>query len=336
MVASTSVLKTNEPENESNTFISDARDVLLSEARSLDSVAASLNDDFSRAVEVIRSLKGRLIVSGIGKSGHIARKIAATMASTGQPSFFVHAAEANHGDLGMITKDDGLLVLSSSGDTQELKPLIAYARRFAIPVIGMTKKSDSALGRYSTVALVFPEVPEACPMGLAPTTSTTMMLGLGDALAVCLLKARQFSHRDYGLFHPGGSLGEQLTTVGDKMHQGRDMPLSTATMTMDVVLSIMTDKGFGCIGIVDNEKSLLGIITDGDLRRSLVQGESLMALSAKDIMKCDPMTVTPDVLMADALRLLQERSITSLFIVDENKKPIGLIHIHDFLKSGVI
>ncbi len=319
-----------------STAIDHAKDVLLSEARSLEQVATAINGDFLKAVTLIQSIKGRLIVSGIGKSGHIARKIAATMASTGQPAFFVHAAEASHGDLGMITSEDALLVLSSSGETQELKPLMVYARRFAIPVIGITKNPASALAAYATVALILPEVPEACPMGLAPTTSTIMMLGLGDALAVCLLKAKAFSPKDYSLFHPGGSLGEQLTTVGDKMHEGREIPLAPPSTSMEAIVQIMTDKKFGCIGIVDEANVLLGIITDGDLRRSLTQGKDLMSLCARDIMKSDPITITKDILMADALRLLQEKSITSLFIINEEKKPIGLIHIHDFLKSGVL
>ena len=324
-------------------ILNDAKDVLNQEAKALDTLSLSLGGNFVQAVHLIKNLKGRLIVSGIGKSGHIARKIAATLASTGQPSFFVHAAEASHGDLGMITKDDGLLMLSASGETHELKPLLSYARRFAIPIIGMTRSLESALATYSTVALILPNESEACPMGLAPTTSTTMMLGLGDALAVCLLKAKKFSPRDYGLFHPGGSLGEQLTTVGDKMHQGREIPLVGPNDPLERVVSTMTTKGFGCVGIIDEHNYLLGMITDGDIRRLLEQSLhttqkiDLHSYTAKMLMTPTPFTVTPKVLMADALRILQEKSITSLFILDEKTRtPMGLIHIHDFLKSGVI
>lgn len=326
-----------------STILQDAKDVLEHESKALKALSQSLGDSFVQAVDIIQRLKGRLIVSGIGKSGHIARKIAATLASTGQPSFFVHAAEASHGDLGMITKDDGILMLSASGETHELKPLLSYARRFAIPIIGMTRSMESALATYSTITLLLPDESEACPMGLAPTTSTTMMLGLGDALSVCLLKAKQFSPRDYGLFHPGGSLGEQLTTVGDKMHQGREIPLVKPDAPLEMVVSTMTSKGFGCVGIVDNDNVLLGMITDGDIRRLLernLQTAHIMdtnTCTAETLMTINPSTVTPKVLMADALRLLQEKSITSLFILDEKtKSPIGLIHIHDFLKSGVI
>lgn len=325
------------------TILQDAKDVLGREAQALDALAHSLGETFVQAVHVIQQLKGRLIVSGIGKSGHIARKIAATLASTGQPSFFVHAAEASHGDLGMITKDDGILMLSASGETHELKPLLAYARRFAIPIIGMTRAMDSALATYSTITLLLPDESEACPMGLAPTTSTTMMLGLGDALSVCLLKAKQFSPRDYGLFHPGGSLGEQLTTVGDKMHQGREMPLVGPDASLEEVVSTMTTKGFGCVGIVDKDNVLLGMITDGDIRRLLERSLdtahkiNIQTYTARMLMTLHPSTVTPEVLMADALRMLQEKSITTLFILDKTThNPIGLIHIHDFLKSGVI
>lgn len=323
-------------EHEGDQILRDARGVLRVEAGALEALAFSINDDFVQAVRCIQRLKGRLIVSGIGKSGHIARKIAATLASTGQPSFFVHAGEASHGDLGMITKEDGVLILSFSGETVEIKPLLGYARRLGIPVIGLTKKRDSALGLHSDFLLLLPEISEACPMGLAPTTSTTMMLAIGDALAVSLLKLRGFSSRDYVVFHPGGSLGQQLTTVGDKMHKGRQLPLALPETSMSDVLVLISEKGFGCVGIVDEKERLLGIITDGDLRRFLSAGHEITNESAYALMTRNPITVTPNVLMAEALHILQARSITSLFIIDEDKKPIGLIHIHDFLKSGVL
>lgn len=317
-------------------ILDEALRVFEIESEAVKALSQSLNESFVSAVRAIYSLKGRLIVSGIGKSGHVARKIAATLASTGQPSYFVHAAEASHGDLGMITKEDGVLVLSSSGETSELKPLLSYARRFAIPIIAMTKNRDSALGSCADHLLVLPDIEEACAMKLAPTTSTTMMMAMGDAVAVCLLKIRGFSAKDYGLFHPGGSLGQQLTTVADRMHKGRALPLTTPEADMSGVIEEMTSKRFGCIGVVDQDDNLLGIITDGDLRRFLQTEGTVIGKKAKDLMKKDPITVSPHTLMADALRMMQERSITSIFIVDEASKPIGLIHIHDFLKSGVI
>lgn len=312
------------------------RSVLEKEAAALLSLSKTLGDAFTQAVQAIRNIKGRLIVSGMGKSGHIARKIAATMASTGQPAFFVHAAEAGHGDLGMVTPEDGVLMLSFSGETQELKALISYTHRFNIPMIGMTKNPNSALAQYATIPLILPDEEEACPMGLAPTTSTTMMLALGDALAVSLLQSRQFSPKDYSVFHPGGSLGEQLTTVGDRMHKGRDLPCVLRATPLHDVISVMTDKQFGCAGVVDETGCLVGMITDGDLRRLMAKRTPIEGTAAHDIMNTHPKTVTPNLLMADALRIMQEKSITSLFIVDEHNTPIGLVHIHDFLKRGVI
>jgi len=336
-MASLAMLRTvNSSDSILKQTLDDARSVLTLEAKAIEALAESLGEDFQKAADQLSAVKGRVIISGIGKSGHIARKIAATLASTGQPAFFVHAAEASHGDLGMITKEDGLLVLSSSGETEELKPLLAYARRFAIPIIAITKNRESALGMCSDIPLILPDIVEACPMGLAPTTSTTMMLALGDALAVCLLKRRGFSARDYGLFHPGGNLGQQLTTVGDKMHVGRDLPLTTPDVPMADVITLMSDKGFGCVGILDDKGKLLGIITDGDLRRFSGKFDTFKGKYARDVMKENPYTVTTSVLMAEALRILQEKMITTLFITDPDKKPIGLIHIHDFLKSGVL
>lgn len=315
------------------------RDVVEQEAAALLMLAQALDDQFSRAVELIQSIKGRLIVSGMGKSGHIARKIAATLASTGQPAFFVHAGEASHGDLGMLTPDDGVVLLSFSGTTHELHPIIAYTHRFNIPTIGITKNIDSPLAQRVTVPLILPDVTEACPLDLAPTTSTTMMLALGDALAISLLKSRNFSPQDYGLFHPGGSLGEKLTTVGDRMHRGRELPLKYTHDSLPDIVQTMTDKGFGCVGITNDNGALVGVITDGDLRRLMMRGQHEGHWSHHtgcDIMTASPKTVTPDILMADALRILQEKAITSLFIVDDGMRPIGLIHIHDLLKRGII
>lgn len=317
-------------------IIKEAVRVLENESKALSLLGASLDHNFSKAVETLFNISGRLIVSGIGKSGHIAKKIAATLSSTGQPAYFVHAAEANHGDLGMIAKDDALLVLSSSGETEELRPMLAYGRRFGIPIIAMTKNAASALGTCADFVLVLPDIEEACPMNLAPTTSTTMMIALGDALAVCLLKMRGFSKADYGLFHPGGSLGQQLTTVGDKMHKGRELPLVNPETPMTKAIGEITSKRFGCVGVVGQDNKLLGMITDGDLRRFMMHHHSMEGVMASEVMKENPTTVTEMTLMADALRILQEKSITTLFIVDGDNRPIGLVHIHDFLKSGVL
>lgn len=330
--------------------LKEAIDVLENEAEALHQLGACLDENFVYVAQALLKLSGRLIVSGMGKSGHIGKKIAATLSSTGQPSYFVHAAEANHGDLGMITKDDALLILSASGETEELHPMLAYGRRLGIPIVAITKNKESALSSCAHWTLLLPSVPEACPMNLAPTTSTTMMLALGDALAVCLLKMRGFSKQDYGIFHPGGSLGQQLTTVGDKMHQGRELPLTSEERPIKEVLREMTTKKFGCIGVVNGENTLTGMITDGDIRRFLTKGEGASefasekewpevfsaTMCAKNLMTKNPITVTPSTLMADALRLMQDKSITALFIVNEGNQPTGLVHIHDFLKNGIL
>lgn len=317
-------------------ILDEAARVLDNESEALSFLKKSLNENFSKAVETIFNISGRLIVSGIGKSGHVARKTAATLSSTGQQAYFVHAGEASHGDLGMIGRDDALLMFSFSGETEELRPMLAYGRRFGLPIIAVTRNPESALGRYANLVITLPDVEEACPMKLSPTTSTTMMMALGDAIAVCLLKLRGFSKEDYGLFHPGGSLGQQLTTVRDKMHQGIELPLSSPHMSMTEVMVEMSLKKFGCIGILDDQGKLMGVITDGDLRRFMVKSSSMDNILARDVMKQNPIVIRKETLMADALRILQEKSITTLFVVDEGDQPIGLIHIHDFLKSGVL
>ena len=270
----------------------------------------------------------------MGKSGHIARKIAATLASTGAPSQFVHPAEASHGDLGMITRDDAILALSWSGESAELLTVISYAKRFAIPLIAITAEAASALATAATLTLLLPKAEEACPNGLAaPTTSTTMQLALGDALAVALLERRGFTPSDFRVFHPGGKLGAMLRHVGDIMHKGEELPLVRAETPMTQALIEMSRKSLGCLGIVDGAGTLVGIVTDGDLRRHM--GPDLLEKHVADIMNTTPKIVAPTMLVTEALNFLNEKKITSLFVV-ENGKPVGLVHIHDFLRAGVV
>lgn len=313
-----------------------ARSVLLNEASALQELSETLTDSFDQAVATIASLKGRVVVCGMGKSGHVARKIAATLASTGQPSFFVHPSEANHGDLGMITPDDAVVALSNSGEASELKGLIDYTRRFSIPLIAITSKGTSTLARVSDVTLVLPDVSEACPMGLAPTTSTTMMMALGDALAISLLSLKGFSAVDFQVFHPGGKLGNQLLRVVDCMHKGDKIPLVKETDLMGSVLIEISRKGFGCAGVVDNRQNLQGIITDGDLRRHM--NPDLLQKTAKDVMTKNPIAIPTTMLMSEALALMNQKTITSLFVVEADtcSIPYGIIHIHDFLRMGVV
>lgn len=310
-----------------------ARRVLRLEADGVSALAASLDDDFVAAVDLIEAASGRVIITGMGKSGHVARKIAATLASTGQPAYFVHPGEASHGDLGMITPDDPVIALSNSGETTELADLIAYCVRFDIPLIGMTGRRPSALADAATVALVLPDqVKEACPLGLAPTTSTTAMLALGDALAVALLERKGFSPDDFHVFHPGGKLGNQLLKVADIMHTGDALPLMSAAAPMSDVVIEISSKSFGCAGIIDGDGALMGVITDGDLRRHM--GDQLLAQSAGAIMTAGAKTVRSGALASEALRLMNAGAITTLFVVDDGK-PVGIVHIHDCLRSGV-
>jgi arabinose-5-phosphate isomerase len=283
-------------------------------------------------VTALRAAKGRIIVSGIGKSGHVGQKIAATFASTGSPAFFVHPSEASHGDLGMIRPDDVVLAMSWSGETVELKNIITYSRRFAVPLIAITSQADSALGKASDVVLQLPRAKEACPHGLAPTTSTTMQLALGDALAISLLEAKGFTAHDFKVFHPGGSLGAQLKFVADVMHKGDRLPLARDDATMSDALVTMTSRAFGCLGIVDGKGKLTGILTDGDLRRHM--GPDLLARSVSEIMTRHPKTVAPDTLAAEALELINASRITALFVVAKGK-PVGILHVHDLLRAGV-
>jgi arabinose-5-phosphate isomerase len=312
-----------------------ARGVLGTEAAALRALAAGLDASFPRAVDLLVSVSGRVVVSGMGKSGHVARKLAATLASTGTPALFVHPAEASHGDLGMIVPGDAMLALSNSGETPELADLVAHSRRFALPLLAITARAESALARAADVVLLLPAVREACPMGLAPTTSTVMQMALGDALAVALLTRRGFTAAEFHQFHPGGRLGSRLTRVRQLMHEGDAMPLAPPGMPMDRALLVMTEKRFGCLGVVSPEGRLAGIITDGDLRRHMAP--DLLSLSVELIMTRDPRTIGPDALAAEALRAMNapERPITALFVTDQHRHPIGILHLHDLLRAGI-
>ena len=292
-----------------------------------------LAEPFQRAADIIRSASGRVIVSGMGKSGHIARKIAATLASTGTPAFFVHPAEASHGDLGMVTLDDVVLALSWSGETPELRNLIEYTRRWDIPLIAVTAVLTSPFGREADVVLALPRVEEACPHGLAPTTSSLMQLALGDALAIALLEARGFTPESYHTLHPGGRLGADLNYVGKIMHRGPAMPLARIGAPMSEAIIKMTEKGLGCLGVLDADGLLAGIITDGDLRRHL--GPDLLSMDVEQVMTVSPKTIGPDTLVGAALDILnQPPGITVLFVVEDDR-PVGVVHMHDLLRIGV-
>ena len=319
----------------SHSFIESALRTLEAEAEGVAALAAAtrngLGRSFIAAIELIRSAKGRVIVSGMGKSGHVARKIAATLASTGTPAFFVHPSEASHGDMGMITPDDVIVALSWSGETAELKNLIDYSRRFRIGLIAMTVDGASTLGKAADVALVLPQAREACPHNLAPTTSSVMQLALGDALAIALLESRGFTSVDFGLLHPGGRLGTLLKSARDLMHSGDAMPLVPLGTRMSSAVLEMSAKGFGCIGITDADGNLAGIITDGDLRRHM--RDDLLNVRVEEIMTRNPKTVRPDQLVSEALELLNSTKITTLFVADAGR-PLGIVHIHDLLRAG--
>ena len=311
-----------------------ARSVLGTEAAGLNALAASLDHRFSAAVDWLAGATGRIVVSGMGKSGHVARKIAATLASTGTPALFVHPAEASHGDLGMVVAGDAVLALSNSGETTELADLVAHTRRFALPLVAITARAGSALAKAADVVLLLPGAAEACPMGLAPTTSTTMQMALGDALAVALLTRRGFTAADFSRFHPGGRLGARLRRVRDLMHGGDAVPLAEPDTPMDRALLLITEKRFGCLGIIDTEGQLIGVMTDGDLRRAM--GPDLLSRRAGDVMTRSPRTIGPDALAAEALHLMnaRQRPVTALFVVDDGRKPLGILHIHDLLRAG--
>ncbi|MBK8438859.1 MAG: KpsF/GutQ family sugar-phosphate isomerase [Rhodobacter sp.] len=307
-----------------------ARRVIRREAEALVLLADSLGDSFDRAVTLVGKATGRVIVSGMGKSGHIARKIAATLASTGTPAQFVHPTEASHGDLGMVTPSDVLLVLSNSGETPELADIVAHARRFSIPLIGVAGSEGSTLLREADVALLLPAAPEACEKGIVPTTSTTMTLALGDALAIALMEHRAFSPDQFRAIHPGGKLGAKLLHVGDLMHS--DPPVVHEARPMSEALLTMTRAGFGVVGVTDQKGHLVGIVTDGDLRRHM---DGLLTMTAGQVMTRGPRTAPSGDLAVEALALMNERKITCLLVTDEAGRPTGVLHIHDCLRAGV-
>ena len=311
-----------------------ARRVLRLGAEGLSALARALNGDFSRALDLLFAVSGRVVVSGMGKSGLVGRKIAATLASTGTPAVFVHPAEASHGDLGMIAAGDAVICLSNSGETAELSDLVAYSKRFRIPLIGIVGRDGSTLAQTADVTLVLPNVAEACPIGLAPTTSTTMTLALGDALAVALMERRGFSTDQYQILHPGGSLGRRLVKVSDIMHSGDSLPLVGRGLLMSEALLVITAKGFGCVGVVEADNRLVGIITDGDLRRHM--GAGLLSQTVEQVMTPEPKTIRPRALAAEALNVMNagKPQITSLFVT-ENGRAVGIVHIHDCLRAGI-
>ncbi len=312
--------------------IAAGRRVLTIESEALGQMAEELGQPFAAAVELLYAAKGRVVCTGIGKSGHVARKITATMASTGTQAMFVHAAEASHGDLGMVGSDDVVLALSKSGEVRELSDFIAYCRRFDIPLIGMTANPESALGKASTVILRLSDAPEATGELNAPTTSTTQQMALGDALAVALLERRGFTPKDFHVFHPGGKLGAMLRTVGDLMHRLEEAPLTFSDTPLPEAVRVMTERGLGVVGIVDAAGKLIGVVTDGDLRRNF---EGLASKTVADIMTRNPKALTEDSLAADAARIMNESRITVLFVIEQGK-PVGVLHVHDVLSAGVI
>lgn len=313
------------------------KSVIAQEEKALEVLRQCLGKDFSNALDCIFSCKGRLVISGMGKSGHIGKKISATMSSTGTPSFFLHPAEASHGDLGALTKNDVLLAISNSGESKELFDVLEYAARHAIKIIAITKNKNSFLGSQADICLILPNEQEACPIGCAPTSSTTMTLALGDALAMALLDLRGFSAEDFHDFHPGGKLGSQLKRVKDLMHTGDELPLIDKHAAMKDAVVEMTQKGLGCIAVVekDNENhlALLGIIADGDLRRHM--SSDLLEKNVQDVMTAAPTTIDTEALASKAVGIMNKKGITSLVVVDDKGFMVGLIHMHDCLRIGI-
>ncbi|MEM5520906.1 KpsF/GutQ family sugar-phosphate isomerase [Sulfitobacter sp. AS59] len=315
-------------------FLDTARRVIRTEADALTALADSLDDRFRQAIDVLVATRGRVIVTGIGKSGHIAKKIAATLASTGTPAQFVHPAEASHGDLGMITGDDVVLAISNSGEAPELANLITYSRRFSIPLIGITSREGSSLGAQCDVVLLLPQLPEACGTGVVPSTSTTMTLAMGDAVAIALMENRSFTAEHFREFHPGGKLGARLSRVADLMHTGDALPMVKDDAPMSDALMMMSSKSFGVVIVTDAAGTLAGIITSGDLGRHL---DGLMSKTTRDVMTATPVTIAPDALAEKAVAMMNARKITCLLVVEPDGKniPAGLIHIHDCLRVGL-
>ena len=320
----------NEIANTADALVS-ARRVLETEIAGLRALFHTLDSGYARAIDVLERVNGRIVVTGIGKSGHIARKIAATLASTGTPAQYVHPAEASHGDLGMITVDDAVIALSNSGETAELADIVDYAKFRGIVLVSITACADSTMAKAADIPLIIPGGPEACPMKLAPTTSTTVMLALGDAIAVSLFERRGFSPEDFRVLHPGGQLGLRLIPVRDIMHTGRDLPLVALEADMTEAIIEMSGKRFGCVGVVDSER-LVGIITDGDLRRHI--REDIFAMTAADVMTGNPKTADEDALAAQVFGMMNDSKITNVFVV-RNGVPVGIVHIHDILRAGI-
>ena len=314
-----------------NSFVQAAKKVLQTEADALETLKDDLPNDFSDLVKLILNLNGRVIVSGVGKSGHIGNKIAATLASTGTPAYFVHATEASHGDLGMITEKDLCLLISNSGETSEIFDIVAHARRFSIPIATISSNIESTLVKAANFKLCLPVVEEACPIGMAPTTSTTMMLALGDALAVALMEAKNFNTENFKVLHPGGKLGSKMMMVNQVMHKSDALPIVETKTSMKETLLTMSSKGFGIAAVVNENDFLVGVITDGDLRRHI---NDLMSKTAGDIASLSPITVVGETFVVDALKLMQENKITVLIVTSAENKPVGVLHIQDLLKVG--
>jgi len=308
--------------------------VIAEESAALAALAQALDGHVTQAVDLLLAAQGRVIVSGMGKSGHVGRKIAATFASTGTPAHFVHPAEASHGDLGMMARGDVVLVLSNSGETPELADLVAHTRRFRIPLIAIVGRRVSTIAAQADIALILPPIPEACGIGIVPTTSTTMMLALGDALAIALMQARDFTPDHFRAFHPGGKLGARLARVRDLMHGGDALPLAGLRTPMTDALLTISQKGFGVVGVTDSDGRLAGIVTDGDLRRHMA---GLLDRVAGDVMTPAPRSIGPDQLAVEALAEMNEAQITCLFVVDPagSRLPVGIVHIHDCLRAGI-
>ena len=310
-------------------IINRAKKTLSTEIKELKNLSKIFNNNFYKAVILLSKVKGRVIVTGVGKSAHIGNKISATLASTGTPSYLIHATEASHGDLGGITKNDCILAISNSGETSELNNIISYSKRFDIPLVSISSNAKSSLNKNSTVGIVYKKPNEACPHNLAPTSSTTVMLVIGDCMAMSLLELKGFKSSQFKSFHPGGNLGKDLKRVDEIMHTGSALPLSKENEKMTKALLTMTKKSFGCVGVINNAKKLIGIITDGDLRRNM--NDNLFNLKALNLMTKNPSTGNKDMLVGEALNLMNNKKITSLFICEKNK-PVGIIHIHDLLR----
>lgn len=316
-----------------NSDLISAKHTIEKEIESLRVMESELGDELTKALDLMQQAKGRVILTGMGKSGHIARKIAASLASTGTPSFFVHPAEASHGDLGMITNEDVVIAISNSGESKELVDILNYCKRFGIPLISITKNPESSLGKAGDIVLKLPNNGEACPLGLAPTSSTTATLVLGDVLTVAMIERNGFTKTQFNQRHPGGKLGSVLQKVSDLMHKGSDMPLLSQNANMHDVLLEMTSKRLGCVGFTNELGNLVGIFTDGDLRRCL--SNNVLDKKGVDVMTKNPKVISPDAMASEAVKIMHEKKITNLFAV-ENNKPVGVIHIHDCLDKGVV